>query len=250
MERPVPADIDRMHAVNVCERARYPRSPAPLLRRFVRDDPHFMNFRRVGEHVACFDLLHQRSGNLSVEMRVASSLIIKGIEYRERGRSFLYRIPRRSSWARHSPKQPPTAGSPRFRFLYPAWLEAERIGRTLSFPSFLFLELFSAASGTILDRSPRSFFRARASIYLRRALLTQFPGLHPRPARLVSVGVKVDHALSTEPQYITRLACAEVWCESPIATPLAPLGSRPHMVVDRHWQTSRNRLRGEDVQKK
>ena len=38
------------------------------------------------------DLLHQRGGDLSVEMRVASSLVVEGIEYRERGWSFLYRI--------------------------------------------------------------------------------------------------------------------------------------------------------------
>ncbi len=73
--------------------ARCPRSPDPLLRQFVRDDTQLMNFRCFGEHVACLDFLHQRGGNLSVEMGVASSLVIKGIEYRERGRSFLNRVP-------------------------------------------------------------------------------------------------------------------------------------------------------------
>jgi hypothetical protein len=53
-----------------------------------------MNFRCFGEYVACLDFYHQRSGDLSIEMRVASSLVIKGIEYRERGSPLLNRIPR------------------------------------------------------------------------------------------------------------------------------------------------------------
>jgi hypothetical protein len=64
-----------------------------LLRRFVRDDTQFMNFRLLVENVDCSALLHQRGSDLSVEMRVASSLVVESIKYRERGRSFLNRIP-------------------------------------------------------------------------------------------------------------------------------------------------------------
>jgi hypothetical protein len=71
-----------MPALRTCER-RYQLHfvGAILFRKLVGQDGDLVNSRRLSQQFTRFR--HQRCGDLAIEMRVASGLVVKGIENRE-----------------------------------------------------------------------------------------------------------------------------------------------------------------------